>query len=208
MSPAYPSAGAPPWEVVVATDVVRPATPGAAIIRTDMPDIESMTNAVRPRGLARRIYIAFLLAAVIPTAIAGLIGVYISLDTLRKETLGHLQQEVVVRAQGVARFFDQLAAELLYLADAPALEELRLARQRGDADRVRAATARLERDYATLAAAYPHIYQIRYLGADGREMVRVDKKEGDVLIIPAQRLQDKSDRYYFRAAIRRRAGEL
>ncbi len=173
-----------------------------------MPDIESMTNAVRPRGLARRIYIAFLLAAVIPTAIAGLIGVYISLDTLRKETLGHLQQEVVVRAQGVARFFDQLAAELLYLADAPALEELRLARQRGDADRVRAATARLERDYATLAAAYPHIYQIRYLGADGREMVRVDKKEGDVLIIPAQRLQDKSDRYYFRAAMRRRAGEL
>jgi signal transduction histidine kinase len=173
-----------------------------------MPDIDSMTNAARPRGLARRIYFAFLLAAVIPTAIAGLIGVYISLDTLRKETLGHLQQEVVVRAQGVARFFDQLAAELLYLADAPALEELRLARQHGDAGRLRAATARLERDYATLAAAYPHIYQIRYLGADGREMVRVDKKDGAVLVIPAQRLQDKSDRYYFRDAMRRRPGEL
>jgi signal transduction histidine kinase len=173
-----------------------------------MPDIDSMTKAARPRGLARRIYFAFLLAAVIPTAIAGLIGVYISLDTLRKETLGHLRQEVVVRAQGVARFFDQLAAELLYLADAPALEELRLARQRGDAGRVRAATARLERDYATLAAAYPHIYQIRYLGADGREMVRVDKKEGEVLVIPAPRLQDKSDRYYFRDAMRRRPGEL
>lgn len=173
-----------------------------------MADTDSIASATRPRGLARRIYIAFLLAAAVPTAIAGLIGVYLSLDTLRRETLGHLRQEVVVRAQGVARFFDQLAAELLYLADAPALAELRLARQRNDAQGIRGATARLERDYASLAAAYPHIYQIRFLGADGREVVRVDKKDGGVLTIPADRLQDKSDRYYFRDAMRRRPGEL
>ena len=86
-----------------------------------------MEKPAQARGLARRIYAAFLLAAVIPTAIAGLIGIYFSLETLRSETLGHLQQEVAVRAQGVGRFFDQLAAELLYLADAPALEELRSA---------------------------------------------------------------------------------
>ena len=162
----------------------------------------------KPRGLARRIYTAFLLVAVIPTAIAGLIGVYVSLHTLRTETLGHLQQEVVVRAQGVGRFFDQLAAELLYLADAPALEELRLARQKGNIDRVRAATKRLERDYATLAAAYPHIYQIRVLAQDGREVVRVDKKNDRIEVVPYERLQDKSDRYYFVESIKRRPGEL
>ncbi len=104
-----------------------------------------------PSGLSRRIYLAFLLAAVIPTAIAGLIGVYLSLQTLRNETLQHLQQEVVVRTQGVARFFDQLAAELLYLADAPALEGLRSVRQKGDLHRLSDATARLERDYASPA---------------------------------------------------------
>ena len=160
------------------------------------------------RGLTRRIYTAFLLAAVIPTAIAGLIGIYVSLQTLRSETLGHLQQEVVVRTQGVGRFFDQLAAELLYLADAPALEELRSARQQANPHRIRAATARLERDYATLAAAYPHIYQIRFLDHTGREMVRVDKKGDRVLVIPEERLQDKGDRYYFRDAFARKAGEL
>ncbi|MDD5296151.1 MAG: ATP-binding protein [Rhodocyclaceae bacterium] len=161
-----------------------------------------------PRGLSRRIYFAFLLAAVIPTAIAGAIGVYVSLHTLRTETLGHLQQEVAVRAQGVGRFFDQLAAELLYLADAPALEALRSARGDGNASRLRAATSRLERDYLTLARAYPHVYQIRYLGADGREVVRVDKKDGKVFATPAERLQDKSDRYYFVEAMRRRPGEI
>lgn len=161
-----------------------------------------------PRGLTRRIYIAFLLAAVIPTAIAGLIGIYMSLQTLREETLGHLQQEVLVRSQGVGRFFDQLAAELLYLADAPALEELRVAIAQADPHRVRAATTRLERDYATLAAAYPHIYQIRYLDHAGREIVRVDKKGDRVVVIPEERLQDKGDRYYFKEAYARKSGEL
>lgn len=160
------------------------------------------------RGLARRIYIAFLLAAVIPTAIAGAIGIYFSLHALRTETLGHLQQEVVVRSQGVGRFFDQLAAELLYLADAPALEELRLSRQKTDLHRIQAATTRLERDYITLATAYPHIYQIRYLAADGREIVRVDKKEDRVFVVPTERLQNKGDRYYFRDAMLRKPGEL
>jgi signal transduction histidine kinase len=160
------------------------------------------------RGLARRIYLAFLLVAAIPTAIAGAIGIYVSLHTLRAATLDHLQQEVAVRAQGLGRFFDQLAAELLYLADAPALEELRSARQQADLHRLRAAVTRLERDYGTLAAAYPHIYQIRILGDDGREVVRVDKKDDRVAITPPERLQNKSDRYYFVEAMRRRPGEL
>lgn len=161
-----------------------------------------------PRGLARRIYIAFLLVAVIPTAIAGLIGVYVSLHTLRTATLNHLQQEVVVRAQGISRFFDQLSAELIYLAAAPELEEVRAAGARGDIHRLRAATTRLANDYATLATTYPHIYQIRYLSAHGRELVRVDKKDGKVEVIPDHRLQDKSDRYYFVEAMKRRPGEL
>lgn len=160
------------------------------------------------RGLARRIYIAFLLVAVIPTAIAGLIGVYVSLDTLRTATLNHLQQEVVVRAQGISRFFDQLSAELIYLAAAPELDEVRAAGARGDIHRLRAATTRLANDYATLATTYPHIYQIRYLSAQGRELVRVDKKDGKVEVIPGHRLQDKSDRYYFVEAMKRRPGEL
>lgn len=164
---------------------------------------------VKPlRGLARRIYLAFLLAAVIPTAVAGLIGVYASLDTLRKETLHHLQREVAVRGQGVSRFFDQLGAEILYLADAPALEELRSARSKGDLHRLRAATTRLANDYASLAKAYPHIYQIRFLSTEGREIVRVDKKDNRVSVIPEERLQDKADRYYFRDSIQKRPGEL
>lgn len=167
-----------------------------------------MSRIESPRGLARRIYVAFLLAALVPTAIAGAIGVYASLHILRAETLRHLQQEVAVRAQGVGQFFDQLAAELLYLADAPALAALRSATRASDAGGLHVATERLEKDYTALANVYPHIYQLRYLGADGREIVRVDKKDGRVVVTPPERLQNKADRYYFVGAMQRRPGEL
>lgn len=124
------------------------------------------------RGLARRIYFAFLVAAVLPTAIAGVIGITLSLDALRQETLRNLSQEVSIRAKGLSMFFDQLSAELFYLAKAPALDDLRNSIKAGDARGIHSATARLEQDYSTLAAAYPHIYQIRFLGAEGRELVR------------------------------------
>lgn len=159
-------------------------------------------------GLSRRIYAAFLLAAVIPTALAGLIGVYLSLQALKDETLRNLGQEVTVRAQGVGRFFDQLSSELLYLAHSRGLLDVIAAAQKQEQGLLSAATTRLERDYAALARLYPHIYQIRLLGNDGRELVRVDRKADGVHVVPRDRLQNKADRYYFREAMALERGQI
>lgn len=75
-------------------------------------------------GLTARIYTAFLVTAVVPTMVAGLVGIHFSLQALRRETLQHLEQEVTSRAQGMARFFDQLASEVLYLASSSRVDEL------------------------------------------------------------------------------------
>lgn len=89
---------------------------------------------LRRTGWARRrIYAAFLLAAVIPTALAGALGVYLSLQALKNETLRNLDHEVSVRAQGIGRFFDQLSSELLYLACARGLVDLIAASRRDHA---------------------------------------------------------------------------
>lgn len=152
-------------------------------------------------GLSRRIYAAFLFAAVIPTALAGAIGVYLSLQALKTETLRNLDQEVTVRSQGVGRFFDQLSSELLYLANARGLVDVIAAKQTKDAWLLQTATTRLERDYAALASLYPHIYQIRLIADDGQEWVRVDRKPAGVYVVPGKALQSKADRYYFRDAL-------
>lgn len=159
-------------------------------------------------GLSRRIYAAFLLAAVIPTALAGAIGVYLSLQALKSETLRNLNHEVTVRAQGIGRFFDQLSSELLYLANTRGLVDVVAARQSKSPWLLQAATTRLERDYAALASLYPHIYQIRLIAADGQEWVRVDRKPQGVYVVPRPALQPKGDRYYFRDAMAVKLGQI
>lgn len=162
----------------------------------------------RRAGLARRIYLAFLLAAVLPMAIAGIIGVTVSLSTLRTQTLAHLQQEVAARAAGIQLFFDQVAAELRFLADMSSVAALFDALDADDDKRRAERSAAIERDFARLAELHPHVYQMRVLDAQGRERVRVEKRGTQLDVVPAARLQDKSDRYYVRQALARKRGDL
>ncbi|MGQ0685482.1 ATP-binding protein [Bradyrhizobium sp.] len=149
----------------------------------------------RMRGLSSKIYAAFLLAAVVPTSVAGLVGIFFSVDALKRETLTHLQQEVAARSEGIARFFGQLSSELLYIASSSAFDEL-VRTDPTDLPQFRKVRNRLERDFSSVAHAYPYIYQIRYIDASGREIVRVDRRNDSIYVVPEEELQDKSRRYY------------
>jgi signal transduction histidine kinase len=160
------------------------------------------------KGLSSKIYIAFLVTAVVPVMVAGIVGVYYSVDALRHETLNHLDQEVTNRAAGMARFFDQLTSELLYLASSSLLRDLADGMARGKEPLSREVRLRLERDYMAFAKAYPYIYQVRFLSANGREVVRVDRRNGGLYVTPEAELQDKSDRYYVQEGMSHEAGQV
>lgn len=160
------------------------------------------------KGLSSKIYIAFLITAVVPVMVAGMVGVYYSLDALRHETLDHLDQEVTSRTAGMARFFDQLTSELLYLASSSLLSDLADGMAVGDGSLPREARLRLERDYTAFAKAYPYIYQVRFLNANGREIVRVDRKDERIYVTPEAELQDKSDRYYVQEGLNHEPGQV
>lgn len=50
--------------------------------------------------------------------------------------------------------------------------------------------------------------QIRFLNLKGKELLRVDNKNGSVIIIPENKLQDKSNRYYFKNATSLKENEM
>jgi len=159
-------------------------------------------------GLSRKIYVAFLVTTIIPTVVAGVIGAYFSLRALQHETLRNLNQEVTVRSQGLGRFFDQLSAQLLSMASTGAIRQFAVAKASGDVDHIVVAATWLEQDYAALARFSKYVYQIRLLGMDGQEWIRVDRRAQDVIVVPPQELQYKGDRYYFRAASALQPGQL
>lgn len=155
-------------------------------------------------GLARKFHAAFLITAIIPALVAGLVGIYYSLDTLKKETLQHLNQEVAGRARGMAHFFDQLTSELLYLSRSGTLYDL-INHRGGKRPALR---KKLESDFAAFAKTYPYIYQVRYIDADGREVVRIDRRGDRLLFVPELQLQRKHDRYYFQESISIESGQV
>lgn len=160
------------------------------------------------KGLSSKIYIAFLVTAAVPVLVAGLVGIYFSLDALRKETLHHLEQEVTSRAEGMARFFDQLTSELLYLASSSLLSDVADNMSNSARPLPRETRQRLERDYAAFARAYPYIYQVRFVDAGGHEVVRVDRRDGRLHTVPEGELQDKSDRYYVHEGMAHEPGQV
>ncbi len=158
------------------------------------------------KGLSSRIYVAFLATALLPAAVAGVVGVYFSLDALKRETLQHLDREVANRADALQRFVAQLGAELLYLAESSGLRDLADA-QGGGSSGV-ALRRLLDSDFEAFARLYPYIYQLRFIDATGQERIRVDRRGTQLYVTPEDELQSKADRYYTRDGLAMPPGQI
>lgn len=63
--------------------------------------------------------------------------------------------------------------------------------------------------FRSLLSRNPEYAQIRWIGDDGMERVRVERAaDGDSRVLPLSELQDKSDRYYVRNTLKQKAGEV
>ncbi len=66
----------------------------------------------------------------------------------------------------------------------------------------------LESSFLTLARRNPQYQQIRWIDESGKELARVNRDRGKPYAVAPQDLQDKRDRYYFKAANALLPGEL
>ncbi|MES9981503.1 MAG: sensor domain-containing diguanylate cyclase [Candidatus Thiodiazotropha sp. 6PLUC5] len=64
------------------------------------------------------------------------------------------------------------------------------------------------REFSLFARRKPKYLQIRYLDTNGKEIVRINNREGEQEIVPRFQLQDKSERYYFKEAIKLNQGSI
>lgn len=63
--------------------------------------------------------------------------------------------------------------------------------------------------FRTLLSRNPEYAQIRWIGDDGMERVRVERTaDGDIRVLPLNELQDKSKRYYVRNTLKQNQGEI
>ncbi len=87
--------------------------------------------------------------------------------------------------------------DLLVLRDLPSLQSLM---NSTDADRRSHVLKILEKEFLNLAAHHQIFQQVRLLDSRGMEIVRANTNSTSSWLTPVDKLQDKSDRYYFQQA--------
>ncbi|MBW2282781.1 MAG: PAS domain S-box protein [Deltaproteobacteria bacterium] len=143
------------------------------------------------------------LQVVVPMTLVFLLGfVFEYRARVGAEEARLVTQETSVIQRGVHRVERELAiasADLHFVADLV-----------GDIfdDDSTGRVAALERSLLAFARRRPGYFQLRFIGATGREVLRIEQAADGPRLTPADELQDKRDRSYFTGTIRLQPGDL
>ncbi len=159
------------------------------------------------------------MAALALVAIAGLILIYM-LDRYQRDTAltqldAGLQDSVRLNGMRLTQTIETLRQDVLFLSRTPPISGIERAARHGgidprDGNPQAVWVKRLQEVFTAFADAHPNYTLIRYIGvADGgRELVRIDRREGRLAVAPASELDAKSDRDYFQPTLALQPGEI
>ncbi len=100
----------------------------------------------------------------------------------------------------ITRKFDAIRSDLLFLSEQAILKSYTTRASPGKAE--------LRQEYHLFAEKKQIYDQVRYIDEVGRESVRIDLYDGRPVALDDDRLQDKSERYYFERARKLQRGEI
>lgn len=100
-----------------------------------------------------------------------------------------------------------LREDAAYLAQMPPVQGIVRASQHGGYDEAGSSSLQQwQQRMQSIAAAFlrskPDYRQARLLDAGGRELVRVDSRQGEIVVVPPSGLQDKAHRPYVRETLK------
>ncbi len=151
---------------------------------------------------------------------AGALGLmFIEESRLREAYLSErhidLDRRVQVHKLRLIQPINTLRQDVLFLSNVPPISGIvRAAQNRGYDARYHNSTRvweeRLQQIFSAFAAAHPDYYQIRYVGvADaGRELVRINSRNGKLEAAPSAELQARGEREWFKATVGLHPGEV
>lgn len=153
--------------------------------------------------IQNKLILAFLVTVLLPLIGTGLYGNWTTSRALQSQAVENAQADLRLRAAQMEEYLDNVREDILFLSRLDSLQTFVNASQPTSQMRTD-----LEIDFASFAMTHPGVFQMRYISESGMEVVRIDSSEEDVEIVPEALLQDKSDRYYFQAALALSPGEV
>ncbi len=149
-----------------------------------------------------------MLVVLAPLLGTALYGNWFTGNVIKEEVIRSTHDELEQRAQQIETFLDGINSDVRYLAHLSSLHEYLDAAAGDDVMLMERWRRQVEQDFLIFSSAHSTYYQVRYLDERGQEVARVDTRGGHTFIVPAEKLQDKSDRYYFIEGARQAPGNI
>jgi len=158
-----------------------------------------MFESLRSRSYSIRtkLLVAVMLVVLAPLLGTAFYGNWFTGGILKTQAIQSARAELGRRTQQIETYVTGNKNDIRYLAHIFSLNQYIDAMSAGDAAAAAFWRRQLEQDLLIFSSAHPDYYQVRYINEDGLEIARVDTIEGRAQIVPRERLQDKSQRYYF-----------
>lgn len=158
--------------------------------------------------IKNRLLLSFILVSLIPLIALGGYGVTSISKSLESASIGKLNDKVSLVSFEIEDFLKGVANDLFYLRDSVTLSSLVESLDGGSDFSTAEAVANLEKDFMAFSMHKKIYHQVRFLNADGMEVVRVDRNVGKSVIVSRDRLQNKKKRYYFADTAKLEAGGM
>lgn len=171
------------------------------------------------RKIIRGLLDGHVLGAVAFAALAYLLTVVYADQRDYEVALSELQSDLQLqarsRAEALSVYVQRYKLDTLFLSATPAVGGIQRAIDNGGVDpKVQINTQTwlnsLQGTFAEYLKIHPEVRQLRFIGLanNGRELVRVERQEYDVVVVPSKQLQEKASADYFAKGVKRTEGEV
>ncbi|HID70874.1 MAG TPA: HAMP domain-containing protein [Desulfobacterales bacterium] len=158
--------------------------------------------------IRNRLLLSFILVSLIPLIVLGGYGVTSISKSLESASIGKLNDKVSLISFEIEDFLKSVANDLFYLRDSVTLSNVAENIDRNSVFSTSTAIENLEKDFLAFSKHKKIYHQVRFLNAEGMEVVRVDRNVGKSVIVSEDRLQNKKKRYYFADTAKLAAGKM
>ncbi|WP_084668975.1 cache domain-containing protein [Spirulina major] len=157
-----------------------------------------------------KILFVLLASLITPVGIISSYSIVSSRSTIRTVVYDEMKSDSSVV---IDFYIKELESDLEFLSQVPPIQGIIRARENEGIDPLdqsseRVWKNRLEVIFRTFLSSNPTYYQLRYLDETGKELVRVDYRDANPVVIPEAELQDKSQSDYFQDTMRLQPGEM
>ena len=153
---------------------------------------------------------ALILVALLPVLILAGYVYYSTTDALKSASVSSLERQVQLLSGSAFGVLKHVPGDLSYLRDSASMFQYGRALVIKDQKILDVNGRSLSRDFLSLAKNRRIYNQLRFVGADGNELIRIEhnEDEGFSRVLQPEQLRDKSSSLYFREAAKLEFGQV